>query len=351
MLPKPVGFLLRRTWLHRLARPLCQGPVVLFYHGVVERKHDPVMQRLHMPLARFEREMRMLAKGWEVISLEELERGLAGDRGLHRRQVVLTFDDGYRNNLTVAAPLLASLGLPFTVFVSTQLVEDQARVPSYYLRAVLYRSGLRRLALPSLGRELDLLGDGATGRARQLLRRVMERSPQKTVRAVLADLAASMPRGWWEKLDAELDSEAPLTWQEVGSLKAMGATLGGHCHEHAILHDRQPAEEVAWQIGRGKELLERAAGPVRWFAYPRGLPDGIGARALAELPAQGFTLGLTTVPGECRRPPSPFLLPRFESPNRDRPEPGELSFLLSSRFRHQPAYRAHCRRLVERAAA
>jgi peptidoglycan/xylan/chitin deacetylase (PgdA/CDA1 family) len=70
--------------------------------------------RFVVPAKRFERQMKWLARlGYRVLPLEELRRADYGGP----RTVVLTFDDGYLDNLTLALPVLESLRLPATIFV------------------------------------------------------------------------------------------------------------------------------------------------------------------------------------------------------------------------------------------
>lgn len=95
------------------------GVPVLMYHWV----HPQLGDRLRLygvtPRA-FERQMRYLhAAGYRVLSLDELRRVLAGGLELDRPCAVLTFDDGYVDNLEHAGPILESLGFSATIFVVT----------------------------------------------------------------------------------------------------------------------------------------------------------------------------------------------------------------------------------------
>jgi peptidoglycan/xylan/chitin deacetylase (PgdA/CDA1 family) len=69
---------------------------------------------------RFERQLRWLADSREVVPLVETL-----SEGKNRRLVAITFDDGYRDNLTVALPLLEKFRLPMTLFVTAGFVDHK----------------------------------------------------------------------------------------------------------------------------------------------------------------------------------------------------------------------------------
>lgn len=102
--------------------PPMEGARILTYHSVGERDHE-----MNVKPSDFTEQMTWLASNAAVISLEDVLEGRPG--------VAITFDDGYRDNLTTAAPVLTRLGLPATVFMVTgfagrMLAHDQDRETS-----------------------------------------------------------------------------------------------------------------------------------------------------------------------------------------------------------------------------
>ncbi len=87
-----------------LCRPAAGRSLILTYHSVGCRDHD-----MNVTPAAFEEQVRWLAKHRPVISLDDAARAVPG--------VALTFDDGFRDNLVHAAPVLRELVLPATVFI------------------------------------------------------------------------------------------------------------------------------------------------------------------------------------------------------------------------------------------
>lgn len=111
--------LLYRTPLGGRLRPRA---AVLLYHRIAAPSTDP--HRQAVPPAVFESHLEMLRREYHVTALEDL----AGNR-YRDRTVAVSFDDGYVDNLTAAAPIAARLGIPITVFVAVQPVLDGRPFP------------------------------------------------------------------------------------------------------------------------------------------------------------------------------------------------------------------------------
>jgi peptidoglycan/xylan/chitin deacetylase (PgdA/CDA1 family) len=115
---------LRMRSLRRLVEegraPVC----VLFYHRVADTHPNDWT----MPTRMFQRQIDWLTRRFDVVSLQEAQRRLQSGRS-KRPAVAITFDDGYGENCEHAIPLLLRRNLPFTYFVSTQILRDQSAFP------------------------------------------------------------------------------------------------------------------------------------------------------------------------------------------------------------------------------
>ena len=99
------------TW-----RRLRRGVPILMYHAVGEPGERP--SRYIVPVKRFARHMKWLKRrGYRVMRLEEYARYRSEHRLPPPKTIVVTFDDGHLDNLTLARPILERLGLPATIFL------------------------------------------------------------------------------------------------------------------------------------------------------------------------------------------------------------------------------------------
>ncbi|MEJ7825440.1 MAG: polysaccharide deacetylase family protein [Solirubrobacteraceae bacterium] len=101
---------------------------ILCYHGVTggDTRVAGDGAGLHVRLSRFEARLRYLRRRHNVISLHEYVEARRQGRSLAPYTLVLTFDDGYRNLVTAAAPALLRMQMPATLFVVTDWVNHRA---------------------------------------------------------------------------------------------------------------------------------------------------------------------------------------------------------------------------------
>lgn len=117
----PIGMVLRPT----------PGLRVLFYHRVNTHRFEAlglVSREVTVPKDAFKAQMAYLAEhGFRTLTLAQAEAMLAGEVPFDPKAVLITFDDGYRDNLDVAAPILAKHGFRATVFPVLNLIGKDNR--------------------------------------------------------------------------------------------------------------------------------------------------------------------------------------------------------------------------------
>jgi peptidoglycan/xylan/chitin deacetylase (PgdA/CDA1 family) len=115
------GFRLHRLGLGRLLAPRI---TVLLFHRV----NDDVRDNLTVGIEQFERQMTLLARHCELMTIEQVLATSTVPRS-SKPLVAVTFDDGYRDNFQHAAPILRRHGIPAAFFVATGIVDSEQRFP------------------------------------------------------------------------------------------------------------------------------------------------------------------------------------------------------------------------------
>ncbi|HOI42540.1 MAG TPA: polysaccharide deacetylase family protein [Elusimicrobiales bacterium] len=104
-------------------RPVSAGPAILMYHKVGDPPPGDRLPKLWVRTADFRRQMDWLKKrGYAVMTLRDLAAVYGRGQEPPERSAVITFDDGYRNNLTEALPVLEERGFPCVIFMVSETV-------------------------------------------------------------------------------------------------------------------------------------------------------------------------------------------------------------------------------------
>ena len=280
-----------------LARALQrQQVVVLTYHGVLAdgSEHD-YLNHNFVSAEEFDAQLRHLVRHYRPVPLRDLVSAYRHGRTPPPGSVTVTFDDGFANNYSVAYPILRRHSVPFTIFVTTGLID---RAPGAMLwterakRAVYFHAGQSiRLEFEGLDLELDLRTPAARAEAcKRVNQRLKSLVPAARDRALDALETVCGPQPVREDERERYDF---LTWAQVKELANAGVEIGSHTVNHPILTTLD-ADGVRLELAESKRRIETELGQDCYaFAYPNGSAADFGAREKEALRACGYTCGLS----------------------------------------------------------
>jgi peptidoglycan/xylan/chitin deacetylase (PgdA/CDA1 family) len=269
---------------------------ILTFHRVND-DNDPFLPSL--PTAVFAARMAHIARHYRVMTVEDLAAALQEGR-VPKNALAITFDDGYRDNFTHAAPILKRLGLPATIFLVTGHI-DTPRALWFDSLAMAFKSATARRVeladgrLLSLGTVADRLA--ALDATLAHLKRLSDDERAASVEGLIISL----------RPNPERPKRLMLSWDEVDALRGLGFSIGAHTVTHPILSRLTP--ERAWEeIHGSKAAIEKVVGePIRSFAYPNGRSDDYTEAVTQLVRDAGFTCAVTT-----RRGPNDIRTPVLE---------------------------------------
>jgi peptidoglycan/xylan/chitin deacetylase (PgdA/CDA1 family) len=217
-----------------------------------------------------------LARHFTTVGVDELLDHLGG-APLPKNPIVITFDDGYRDNLTNATPILAHHGLKAIFFVATDYVDRRRPFWWDLVAYFLGQTSKKRIELEyPEPRRYELGGDWLRVQGRLL--RTIKDTFSLDLDRFLDGLAAACEVEWNERVARELADQLVLDWNDVRALRAAGMDVGSHTRSHRVLHQLPPAQ-LTDELSGSKTILEAQLGePVRALSYP------VGGREVAERP-------------------------------------------------------------------
>ncbi|MEM5584083.1 polysaccharide deacetylase family protein [Roseibium sp. AS2] len=267
--------------LHNV-RPACSGPFRPNCH--LEVTPEFLRQAVE----------RIRANGYHIIALDEAIDLLKSGYGKPERYAVLTFDDGYRDNLEIAYPVLKALSAPFTVYVASGLVDRTSELWWLALERIIARNDevtfLQNGTASGVPcRSVDEKNACFDHLAHYLMHDVSEQDQRAIIRSLAEQYGLDLKK---------LADEQMMSWAEVRQLASDPlVTIGAHTHNHMALA-RLRADAARADVLKGMERLETELGRrPKHFAYPYGKSNAAGPRDAAILREIGFASSVTTQPG------------------------------------------------------
>ncbi|HEY5260811.1 MAG TPA: polysaccharide deacetylase family protein [Solirubrobacteraceae bacterium] len=254
----------------KLARhlPRWRGVLTLNYHRVGDSAGQPWDRTLWSTNAdTLDAQLGVLARHAEVVTPEEVPRLVRDNRP--GRRVLLTFDDGYRDNFKVAFPLLRKHGLCATFFLASGFL-DHPRAAWWDELAWMVRRATRTKMsagewLPgslALGPEQDATIATIVAHYKTL--------PSDDTERYLEYVASATGAG---RCDRTASADLWMTWEMARELRSAGMQIGGHTVTHPILARVPQAQQEEEIAGCKLRLQEELGQEMDWFAYPVGAQD------------------------------------------------------------------------------
>ncbi len=240
--------------------------LVLNYHRIGEHTDQPWDHTLWSASApMLDAQLEALASEAEVIGPGDLEA--ARRDGRRGRRVLLTFDDGYRDNFELAYPLLRRHGLTATFFLPTGFL-DHPHVAWWDELAWMVRRAQIDTLAPAEWLPSGLVLDKETCHtAIATLVAHYKALPSERAETFLDEVAQATGSG---RCNGDEADELWMTWEMARELRADGMTIGGHTVTHPVLAQISPEAQAQEISGCAKRLEAELGEPMRWFAYPVG---------------------------------------------------------------------------------
>jgi peptidoglycan/xylan/chitin deacetylase (PgdA/CDA1 family) len=284
-----------RATLARVRRVAAGGRRVLVfgYHRVcndfeLERQRSIESCLISKPV--FAQHVAFLEANFELATMTRAVNVLSGRETATRDLAVITFDDGYRDVLENALPVLQEAGAPATIYLSSGVVDQAGHFPHDRLYTLLQMwtgsPGMRTRASSFAQAMLCEAQAAGGGSPRQwIYQLIRSRSPgdlERLCRDIegVADFSATPP-----------EAARALTWEDARALAAGGFEIGAHTTTHCVL-THLDAARVETDLRVSREAVERGTGQsVRHFAYCNGYYN---QTVIAALKRTGYLSAVTT---------------------------------------------------------
>jgi peptidoglycan/xylan/chitin deacetylase (PgdA/CDA1 family) len=272
---------------------------VFCYHQVLG---EPDPQRPGEPTAEdFARDIAIISSTFNVLTFGEAVARLRSGE-LPARAACVTFDDGYANNYSRAAPILEEAGVPATFFIAGGAVDEGVMWNDLAIESVAAAGGwpeLPECGEPLAAPDTELKGAAMTEHLlKQLKYRPLEERWVISREMYVRNVSSELPR-------------LMMSRDMVRDLSDRGFEIGGHTINHPILKE-MPDENAEREITGSRDWVTTVTGSTpSSFAYPNGRTGtDYDERHVAMVKKAGFTAAASTDWGLARATSDPLMLPR-----------------------------------------
>jgi peptidoglycan/xylan/chitin deacetylase (PgdA/CDA1 family) len=275
-----------------------KGYAIFLLHGVVEKSDYRIRNytRKHLEKDYFHHVMLDLKRSGHPLSMDDVIRHHSEGIPFPSHAFAITFDDGFQNTYSIAAPILSELRIPATFYNTTQFVGGNGMSWIDRIEYCMEAVAEVRLTLPWYSGTYTL-------RNRQDKIRFLDylRSRVKNDENINADKLASnvcAQCGIEEKMSSNDPLDLKMNWEHVRELSCNELfSIGGHSHHHVNLNFLSHDELESEVVTSIRLLKEKAQVSPRHYSYPEGLENCYSDKVIGVLKENGVVCSPTAIDG------------------------------------------------------
>ena len=277
------------------------GSAILNYHRIcLDSNFSKQNDELVVSASKFEEQLISLKKSYDLVSLDDL---LNFEKS-KKFKISITFDDGYKDNLTCALPILIKLNVPATIYITTKIFENEFDMWWYELQDYIWQNS-KNIKFISNEKKYDfpVKSDSEKLKCFMKLKKVIKKLDKGNQKKFLHNITKTSVRKQYKD---ELLSKEDLKLLSSNSL----ITIGAHSHNHLSLKNLEENDCIK-EIKISKQILENLiSSKIDHFAYPYGTKYDAGKREFKIVEELGFKSAVTTSVGRLSKKKL-FNLPRI----------------------------------------
>ena len=296
-----------------------QSAAILCYHSIStdrEGQNDYISKGITVEAHLFDEQMRTLREHYNPVTLDNIADWLCGRKQLPPRAVAVTFDDGFEDNYTLAAPLMEKYGISGAIYLTVNAVIKN-ELPWFSRTGYLFQEAQRRKMVLTDREGQRTWNLGNPQENSEAFAQYSHPCAMMTGEG-LENYVTKLENWFGFKLDL---TQGPrmMTFVQARQLQQRGHIIGNHSFSHGNM-GRIPPESLDQEIDEANKILERELGSKpEHFSYPNPclLNPQWNEQSLALTKRIGFKTAVLTDNGIVTKTSDPLLLRRVYVGNDD----------------------------------
>lgn len=308
--------------------------IILFLHGVMDKEDDQKWEPLRQQVSCkvLGKAVERLKKYYHFVDIQEAVGMLKGEVPCKPNSIVMTFDDGYRNNVTRALPVLKARGVKPIIYLVTNVIEHRRAFWFDRMDYILQNmdSGRKNITIKGRTFVLDRSSRSNMKRSYKKMRDEIKVlfEDDSEMNQEINHIANELERASGKKIADIIEKDdwaSVLTWEEIIREKDGDVDFGSHTADHLRL-GLVDSGMVREQLMQSKAAIEeKLTRKCRHFCYPDG---SYNAEVAKEVEKCGYESAVTTEYGLNSMGDNVFTLKRIHLSVPDK-NSLEILYLLS----------------------
>jgi len=271
---------------------------IFLFHGVIKKKNYIIRNytKKHILEKNFIDKIKFLKKNYNILSLDEIFHNISNKVSLPPNTCAITFDDGFENNYSVAAPILEKFKVPTTFYLSTDFINNNSMSWIDKIEYCFENTKSGCIQLPWKKNKINFFNKNdkilILDQIRNQIKKNFNINIDKFVKSIFKQCNMVIPIS----LDTELDKK--LNWGQVKKLqKNFLFTIGGHSHNHVSLGSLSKKKAEA-EINKSFALFKKKANiKLKHYSYPEGQKIDFNANIIKILKKKKILLCPSAISG------------------------------------------------------
>lgn len=273
--------------------------IILLYHGVTSVSYTGVRNcnGKHIPERLFLEQMKILKKNYHLLSINDIVEYTRHGMALPPNAVVVTFDDGFRNNFENAAPILTDLKIPTTFYISAGMINTNLIfwVDKLELAFTHSKKKILELKISNLNKTYSLSTIESRISALEEVKMICKQTPLQQRHALVDEVLALLDV---DPYDFVSDDNLAMDWRELRTLSDQPLfEIGGHNMYHDVftsLNEEDLQLEVSLTIDLLRYHLKKK---IIHYSYPEGGSKHFDKKCIEILKSSGIVCCPTAIDG------------------------------------------------------
>ena len=286
---------------------------IFLFHGIISKSENKKSvtnyNRKHINIKDFKSFLKNVLKYGENLSMNKIFEDIKAKKKIKTRSFAITFDDGFENNISVAAPILFDLGVAFTIYLTTKFVDKNEMSWIDKIDYAVDTTKKKSIVIFELNKKFKIITKKdkifLLEKLRKFLKKEKKIDPYSFANKLCNQLGV-------KKFPINSQIYKKMNWNQIRKISRNKlCIIGGHTHTHRILSYLNN-KDLSFEIKKSVKLIKKNVSikPLH-YSYPEGFKRSFSTKVINMLKRNDIKCCPTAIEGINMGKLNPFLLKRI----------------------------------------